>query len=119
MSRFGIPSGKGYDGIHMRGRMAVQHYTGSLVNVLLQNLPKFEKASKTPINLTPLYPPTYANIVKKKMHPNQSKPNHMQPNKGYYAQPQFVPGNAQNTGPARQQYNVDTQNGFSAFQSGN
>ena len=43
LSRYGSPSAKGYDGIHMRGVMAVQHYTGSFVNVLLENLPSVDK----------------------------------------------------------------------------
>ena len=45
LSRYGSPSAKGYDGIHMRGAMAVQHYTGSFVNVLLENLPIVDKNS--------------------------------------------------------------------------
>ena len=38
VSRFGFPSAQGYDGVHMRGKLAVQHYTGSLINVVLDAL---------------------------------------------------------------------------------
>ena len=35
VERFGLPSTKSYDGIHMRGKLAVQHYTASMINVML------------------------------------------------------------------------------------
>ena len=118
ISRFGSPSAQGYDGVHMRGGLAVQSYTGSMVNILLDNLPNFEKSSKSPINITPSHPTTYADSVKRSNFGQQYKPNRRQPNH-YFAQPKFVPSYAQNTGSDTQQYSVHTQNRFSAFQSGN
>ena len=35
VARIGLPSANGYDGTHFRGEMAVQHYTASMLNVLL------------------------------------------------------------------------------------
>ena len=80
----------------MRGAMAVQHYTGSLVNVLLDNRTKFDKNSKNQINITPSHPQTYANVVKNKKHPNQFRPRQKHNNQGYSAQTQF--GQKQNSG---------------------
>ena len=37
--RFGSPMERGFDGIHMRGKMAVQHYTGSVINALVNIIP--------------------------------------------------------------------------------
>ena len=39
MSRFGAPSSKGYDGVHMRGKLATQHYTRSVIDILLDVMP--------------------------------------------------------------------------------
>ena len=38
LSRFGNPNLRGYDGVHMRGGLAVQHYTGSVINAVLDVL---------------------------------------------------------------------------------
>ena len=68
-SRYGSPSTKGYDGVHMRGRLAVQHYTGSFVNVLIDTLSNPNSTSKPYININPK--PTYADAMKnKKQFPN-------------------------------------------------
>ena len=56
LSRYGSPSAKGSDGIHMRGVMAVQHYTGSFVNFLLENLPFLTKIQKILSTSPPLTP---------------------------------------------------------------
>ena len=136
VSRYGSPSVRGYDGIHMRGKLAVQHYTGSVINILLKSLPNLEKVSRMPINITLAPPNTYANILKRNIKPHQFRSNHRQNNKDYFynpgynfAQPQLVPGHAQYTGPNMQsrstqnvpdrQYNVKTQNRFSELMSGN
>ena len=148
ISRFGFPSAKGYDGIHMRGKMAVQHYTGSIVNVLLNVLPNnnpTSKTSKTPkVNIFP-QPPTYANMARKnipKVQPNKfmfnppnfaSRPFFNFPQTESQKSGQFTkfaangseqltsrPTTGSNKIPVGRnyQYNVPTQNRFSAV-SGN
>ena len=37
--RFGSPSNRSFDGVHMRGKMAVQHYTRSVINALADIMP--------------------------------------------------------------------------------
>ena len=66
VARFGLPSSKGYDGIHMRGKMAVQHYTASMINVLLDVFNGQEKKNinvQHRSNLTP--PQSFADVLKK------------------------------------------------------
>ena len=136
-SRFGLQSAKDYDGIHLRGELAVQHYTGSIINVLLDNLPELRATPTLPVNLS--QPGSYANVVKNGTHHQQSKFNprrkfHRQTfNQAHQAQPKFVPdgvGNAANfknptTGTnntplgERFVYNVNTQNRFTSNVSGN
>ena len=60
-SRFGLASSHEYDGVHMRGKLAVQHYTGSIINALLDVLPNSTSTQKVNINKQP----TYANIARK------------------------------------------------------
>ena len=49
--RYGQPTARNYDGVHLRGNLAVQHYTGSIVNVLIDTLPNL--AHKPTINILP------------------------------------------------------------------
>ena len=77
VSRYGLPSAQGYDGGHMPGKLAIQHYTASIINVLLDALPNTNPGPK--IDTTPQ--PSYANIVRNKSstqqfifkEPNQTK----------------------------------------------
>ena len=39
IQRFGDPLESNFDGVNLRGKLAVQHYTRSFLNVLLDNLP--------------------------------------------------------------------------------
>ena len=59
ISRFGFPSAQGYDCIHMRGKLAVQHYTRSVIDALLGVMPNF--SSKQIINPEA---PTFAKNVR-------------------------------------------------------
>ena len=155
VSRFGFPSAQGYDGVHMRGKLAVQHYTGSLINVVLDALTNSNTNTGPKININPQ--PSYANIVRNESSTNQfmfkepnqnmkSQPNfnfsQAQPQLGSYfaqrnkKQPDTTNTNQQNsqmfgatqpptTGSnssslgGNYQYNVKTQNRFSAAVSGN
>ena len=106
--RFGLEELSHYDGIHMRGKLGVQHYTGSFANFLLDTLPQFHdmknKINITPSNIPPpSYPRSYSDNVR---HGRPLFHNVYQPQ-------QQVPRYR------GQQYNVPTQNRFSAFQSGN
>ena len=130
ISRFGYPSDKRYDGIHMRGKLAVQHYTGSVINVLLDVLPGLSP-NTTKVNITP-QPPTYANVARR----TQTARTTNMSSQNSYVQPQFgntfpemsgkheqraAPATARNTTPLMgnyYQYNLKTQNRFSPV-SGN
>lgn len=112
IARYGFPSSRNYDGIHMRGKMAVQHYTGSLINVLLDVLP----GSKTSTKSTPpptLPPQSFAQpqLVRGFVHPSvTSSPR---PGDQFPDATHAMPPRGQNM------YNVNTQNRFSTFVSGN
>ena len=96
LSRYGLPSAKDYDGIHLRGKMAVQHYTGSLINVLLDNLPELKLASKTEANLPK--PTSYANVLKNGVsaqQPRYHSAHAFRKKPVYSAQPQHVKNSAQ------------------------
>ena len=145
ISRFGSPSDKNYDGIHMRGKLAVQHYTGSVINVLLDVLPGLSP-NTTKVNITP-QPPTYANVARRtqtarttNMSSQHSMFNPTNQNSYRPGQPSFTPVQSQfgktfpemsgkheqratagNTTPLMgnyYQYNLKTQNRFSPV-SGN
>ena len=109
-ARFGSSLSPRYDGIHMRGEMAVQHYTGSFANFLLDTLPQFQN-SKNRINITPSHisPPSYSRSYADSVKNGRAR-SHNQ------TQPQFVERNRRYTAP---QYSVHTQNRFSVFQSRN
>ena len=47
VDRFGPLSAKNYDGTHMRGRLAVQHYTASIINIFLDVFPNLGKKKVT------------------------------------------------------------------------
>ena len=64
VARYGYPTSRNYDGVHMRGKQAVQHYTGSIVNVLLETLPNINSQ-----------PGSYANVTKNTPQP-RSQPGH-------------------------------------------
>ena len=118
IARYGHPLAKGYDGVNMRGNMAVQHYTGSFANTLMSTLPQLRNM-KSHINITPSHssppsqppPPTqrlsYADSVKQFRY--QAQPGSAQ-------QQQRVPRYVQTTEPL---YSVHTQNRFATLQSGN
>ena len=110
-ARYGSNLSPKYDGIHMRGEMAVQHYTGSFANFLLDTLPQFNN-SKNRINITPshIQPPSYSRSYSDSVKNGRTRTHNN-------AQPQFVTRHTRYTGPP--QYSVHTQNRFSAFQSGN
>ena len=138
ISRYGVPTTNDYDGIHMRGKLATQHYTGSMINILLDNLPGLKLASKIPVNV---YGPTsYAAVLKNGCPAQQPKFNPSKSKKQFNpAQPQSVrngwqgapPGVTRNmvNNPAtgtnntplgeRYFYNVKTQNRFTSSVSGN
>ena len=88
VSRFGSPSQKGYDGIQMRGRLAVQHYRRSVIDVCLDIMPKFNQRPAT------------------KIASPKARSNY------YQAQPQHVnictQKREQYTGPTTQQYTQTT-----------
>ena len=154
ISRFGFPSQKDYDGIHLRGKMAVQHYTGSVINVLLKILPNLKETPPAPVNVST--PFSYASVLKNRAPTQQSyfkqKTSSEQANffksPFNFAQPKTAPSFAQNPGwqnplngktqkpvPNTQsnqgpgtnktplgegyEYNLNTQNRFASFQSGN
>ena len=48
IQRFGDPDERNFDGIYLKGKQAVQHYTRSFLNVLLDSLPN----SKTPEHIS-------------------------------------------------------------------
>ena len=62
VARFGLPSANGYDGTHFRGEMAVQHYTASMLNVLLDvfSVNPSDKINLQPNPNTNRNPPQYA-----------------------------------------------------------
>ena len=134
-ARFGLPTSKGYDGVHMRGKMSVQHYTGSVLNALSEVLPNLVS---TLVTLPGAH--TYANIVRNNIPFKQNKQVHrnkFRPQTHELGQAQPQPGNnvhaphphyQQKTGfmnsPAtgvnsiplghdHKYYNVKTQNRFS------
>ena len=109
VARYGHPSSKGYDGVHMRGNMAIQHYTGSFANTLLEALPQLQN-SKAHININPPTPRPLSYTESVKQFRAQAKP-HIPA-----AKQQRVPRYVQNSAPL---YTVHTQNRFAAFQSGN
>ena len=80
-SRFGKPSDKSFDGIHMRGRLAVQHYTASLINVFLDAL-------SGQVSKKIILDQQQSNFVQKKQH----KP---MPNSGQQQKPIFKLGQQQ------------------------
>ena len=49
LARYGSPSTRGYDGVHLRGSLSVQHYTGSVINVMSDIMPKH---GLRPINIS-------------------------------------------------------------------
>ena len=51
-SRYGSPVTQGYDGVHMRGKQAVQHYTGSVINVISDVMPNLGIKKVTITNAT-------------------------------------------------------------------
>ena len=134
--------------------MAVQHYTGSVINVLLNNLPNLKAPPPAPVNVST--PFSYASVLKNRGSAQQSyfkqKTNSEQANffksPFNFAQPKNAPSFAQNPGwqnplngktqkpvPYTQsnqgpgtnktplgegyEYNLNTQNRFASFQSGN
>ena len=86
-ARFGSPSDQSYDGIHFRGKQAVQHYTNSVIHVLSDVFPHIVK---TKMN-SPPQPKTYADSVR------TPATNHNIP-----AQPQFVRKNDMQSNYLRQ-----------------
>ena len=50
--RFGSQSNANFDGIHMNGKLGVQHYTGSIVNVLLDHIDELKINPTVKIKLT-------------------------------------------------------------------
>ena len=117
----------------MRGKLAVQHYTGSVINISLDVLPNLNSNTKARVNITP-QPQTYASIVRKSPQSNQkSRNSQAQPQLGEYLADnmsgQQGAGSRQykkkvNTGTANyggnyHQYNVQTKNRFSFPASGN
>ena len=79
--RFGSPSNPAYDGIHLRGVQAVQHYTGSIVKCLLKVIPNCATFRPNPVK--PM------NVKEQRFNHTprywQNQPNYIQ------AQPQRVP----------------------------
>ena len=129
----------------MRGKLATQHYTGSVINILLDTLPDLSTTTKSRANITPP-PQTYASMVKKSPHPHHNRvgygkqkvsPSQAQPQLGeYFAQmsgqynvagrkqdKQKVNPGSGNYGKQQMegnyQFNVETQNRFSFPASGN
>ena len=123
----------------MRGKLAVPHYTGSVINVLLDVLQQPNTTTTPPIQ-------TYANIAKKFTNPNEKRVKFGQTASGCGpAQPQlgnktfaqmsgqfnrtagrqynqkFIPSSGINRTPlvGNYQYNVETQNRFAFPASGN
>ena len=82
-SRFGVPSSKGYDGVHIRGKLAVQHYTRSVIDILLDVMPNVQP---TP----PRMPGPKSNAKAMKSGPFHNRVNLTQ------AQPKFVKKSNQN-----------------------
>jgi hypothetical protein len=128
ISRYGYPSSREYDGIHMRGKMAVQHYTGSVINVLMDNLCGFEASPRIPLN-KPQHS-TYANVVKNGQNKTTFQPSTQA---GFNGNFKKTTGLNSDTGYTRQSttgtnetplgggyfYNVKTQNRFTHSASGN
>ena len=123
IQRFGLPSAKNYDGIHMRGKMAVQHYTGSLINILLNNLPNLNGPLKTPVNISQQQsqpPRTFASVLKTGLKSAQPKlVGRDVPASGDWRVPvgqnvqSRAPGVGKNRNINNYQYNIPTSNMFS------
>lgn len=127
--RFGSPSNSGYDGIHMRGSMAIQHYTGSLIQCLLKVIPDCYPANNMQNNrktdtqkYTPLFQqnqprqfpkPKPVHRLDKVSYPNQYQHS-------MYTTTHSTPATGANRAPIGGQalYSVRTQNRFSQL-SGN
>ena len=100
-SRFGHPTAQGYDGVHMRGKLSVQHYTGSVLNALMEAVP-----SLSPTPPTQSGAPTYASIVRNDLPYQKSQPNHKrQVPRSSQAQPQVNSNVHGNSGPQHHQQN--------------
>ena len=48
--RYGSPHGRSFDGIHMRGELAVQHYTRSMIDVFTSVFPHILGTQNTQVN---------------------------------------------------------------------
>ena len=111
VSRYGSPTARNYDGVHMRGKLAVQHYTGSIVNVLLDDMPNINQPAGS-----------YAHVAKSNPQFPQTCSNsgHTSP-RPIFAQPKAVhpagAKNAQNVRPGF--FNANTRNMFNFSVSGN
>ena len=68
--------------------MAMQHYTGSLINILLDSVPNLEPSLRIPVNISQPQPTSYAKVLKTGLRSKQVHP----------AQPEFVRSD-QTTGP--------------------
>ena len=64
VSRYGSPSAKNYDGVHLRGKLAVQHYTGSMINVLSDAIP----------NIKPTFPQSNSTSGHSNLRPQRVQP---------------------------------------------
>ena len=130
--RFGPPTSPGYDGTHMRGTLAVQHYTGSVITALLKVIPDCNSGSNgtLPSDAKTTPQPFYQS------HPNleprrsnyyaQAQPQHVAQPPNYHGVPHqyqqktyTTPVTGVNSTPlGGKYYNVKTQNKFSQV-SGN
>ena len=48
--RYGSPHGRSFDGVHMRGELAVQHYTRSMIDVFTSVFPHILGTQNTQVN---------------------------------------------------------------------
>ena len=69
VSRYGSPSAKNYDGVHLRGKLAVQHYTGSMINVLSDAMP----------NTNPTFSQSNSNSGHSNIRPQRVQPQPVHP----------------------------------------
>ena len=92
---------RGFDGIHMRGKMAVQHYTGSVINALVNIIPGCKPVKNVATQPQP---------VRTHQHRTQYKQR---------SAPVLTPATGANRMPVggdriSSTYNIRTQNRFSA-----
>ena len=135
LQRFGSPSSPGYDGIHMKGDMAVQHYTGSLIQCLVQVMPECyptgvtsdnnrRKHGPSPHYNQPRYIPRQPAVQPQPQPQHVHRPGRVSYPHQYQHQYQHrahtSPATGANSTPlgGQWQYNIRTQNRFSQL-SGN